>query len=505
MKIPYLNLEITRGKKENPQKVIEDSVKKKDPVIPPRSRVSEPSGKEQTLLGLLQEELKEITPEFTFEVIPQIRKLTKENPDFGQAIKNVINLGNTGHKIKFDKSVSPDQVDLMRKHLKNKSKKWAKLQGAAGMDGLVNRMIYQVMVGGSLVLEKVFANDFKQGIAQIPLIRVEKVRWVLDSKKGVYLPYEIINLAEQVGNRDQFLNGNLKKLNYNTLIYYGLYSDSEIPYGIPPYMPALPATIIQGKMIDNIDFIVEQMGLIGFLQLLLDKEAKRADENVEQYKARMNSILIDAANRVKKGLRDGINVGFKDDAEFQFHSATKSVSGVTDLFKENELQLLSGLGMDGSLMGRDYGSSESQITVVFMKMVSEFKNIQLLIKEALEEIYRDELIATGFKFDYLSVEFNKSTLQDEVKWQQGQQYKIANVQEKYLSGWISQETAADEMDYENPDQPEPRDIPSLAQKIVARQQAKDQKNADAKKTRDTDKPNPKSVKDKPRGRKGTEE
>ena len=495
MKIPFLNIEITMSK-----------ALPKDPIVNPTSRSSVPEGKEDNPFSTLQKDKEVIMPDWDISIIPKIRAYTKTNPNFSQAIKNVINLGNTGHKIKFDPNVKPEQVDKMRKHLLAATKRWGKQMGAAGANGITNRMIYQIMVSGSLAQEKVINNTYT-GIAQIPLIKPEKIRWVLSKNTGLYEPYEFIenpfNLSK--GVKDNLLMGQYKKLNFNTLIYYGLYSDSEVPYGIPPYSSALAPAAIQAKMLDNISFIIEQVGLLGFMQLLLDKENKQPDENKEQYIARMNTQLDEAATRISKGLRNGINVGYKGDTEFEFHSATKSVSGVSDLFKENELQFLSGLSQDGSLLGRDYGASEAQITVVFMKMVSEFKNIQSLVGFAWEDIYTAELLLAGFKFDYLNVQFKTSTLQDEVKWQQGQQYKIANIQEKYLSGWISQEAAADEMDYEAPDQPIPRDIPNLAQKIVQQQERQKQKNEDAKKTRDTNTPVEKSVKDKPRGKKGRED
>lgn len=493
MKIPLINYEISFKKADQEKSKLPD-FKQADPVIPPNTRQSVPEHT-NNFLGTVNTNLELVTPEFEIECIDQIRKLTKINPNFSQAIKNVINLGNTGHKIQFDPNVDAIQVDLMRKHIQNKAKKWAKLQGAAGADGLVNKLFYQTMVSGALCLEKVYDNSFK-GIAHIPLIKPDKIRWVVNKKTGLYAPYEIINNPLLANTNINLLNGNLKKLNFNTLVYFGLYSDSEVPYGIPPYMSALPSTVIQAKMLDNIDFIVEQVGLLGFLQVLLEKEAKRPDETPAAYIARLNAVLVETSNRISKGLRSGVNTGFKGDTEFEFHTATKSVSGVTELFNTNEIQMLSGLSQDGSLMGRDYGASEGQITVVFMKMVAEFKNLQLLVKYALEDIYTDELLLAGFKFDYLKVKFNTSTLQDEVKWQQGQQYKIANIQEKYLSGWISQDQSADEMDYETPDQPIPRDIPTLAQKIVDQQERQKQKNDSAVKGRNKNKPVEKSVEDK---------
>jgi hypothetical protein len=488
MKIPFLNIEITKAAKVPEQPSAKDQVRSKSVIAPSGARDTTAEGED--IYGNLSEKLNLVTPEFMFETIPTIRKLTITNSDFGQAIKNVINLGNTGHKIQFGPEIPADQADKMRKHLEEKGKIWAKLQGCAGMNGIVNRLMYQGMVSGSVVCEKVIQNDFK-GLAEIPLIRPEKIRWVLNKGKKRYQPYELITKG-LYASQSSYLFGNLKPLNANTLIYYGLYSDSEVPYGIPPYLPALDPIARQAKMLDNIDFIVEQMGLIGFLQVLLDKEDKQSSENEAQYRNRMQSLLDEAAARVKQGLRNGINVGFKDDTEFEFHSATKSVSGATDLFKENELQVLSGLLTDGSLMGRDYGSSESQITVVFMKMVAEHKNIQNNIKYLLEDIYTSELMMAGYRFNSLTVVFNASTLQDELKWQQGRQTKIANIQSEWRMGIINQETVAEDLDREKPDLPEPRVDVELAKKLEKEKAERDTKNDSARRTRRKQEPVEKS-------------
>jgi hypothetical protein len=107
------------------------------------------------------------------------------------------------------------------------------------------------------------------------------------------------------------------------------------------------------------------------------------------------------------------------------------------------------------MWGRAYSSSETQITVVFIKMISELKNIQNLIKGMLEFGYSLELELAGFNFESLEVKFNRSTIQDDLKFQQAEEIKIRNTKDKLVLGIISQDMAADELGYEKPSSAKP--------------------------------------------------
>ncbi len=116
----------------------------------------------------------------------------------------------------------------------------------------------------------------------------------------------------------------------------------------------------------------------------------------------------------------------------------------------------SALKQDTSLWGRDTGTSETQITVVFIKLLSELRNIQNIVKTSLEFGYSLELRLAGYEFDYLEVRFNKSTIQDDLKSQQAEEIKIRNVKDKLILGMIDQDQAADELGYEAPAFPKPQ-------------------------------------------------
>ena len=442
------------------------------------------------LLEFAKNQTKILTPDFMFDVIPYIRKLAKVNPDLGQALNNVVTLGNTGHKIKFDPSVEASEVDKMRLHLEVAGRKWGENLG--GMDGVVNRLLAQAMIGGAISVESVPAFNLKT-IDRIIFINPETIRFARDQRTDRYKPFQKPEtLKYDVGNFEQYV-----ELNPLTFKYLPLNGDTDIPYGTPPYLKAMESIKTQGFMLDNISYIVEEVGVLGFLQVLLDKPEQESNENDATYKGRLENMLMLARDRVKQGLRDGVNVGYKEDVEYQFHSATTQTQGVQNLFQENELQVASGLNQDAVLLGRGYSTSETQITVVFNKMLAELKNSQNIVKEFLEFVYALELRLAGYNFNYLKVAFKTSTLQDELKMQQGQEIKIRNVKEKMILGLINQEQAADEFDIEEPAFPEPRvpweviaggSVANTIDNAASKKKREDGKNKSDKAVRDKNKP-----------------
>lgn len=418
------------------------------PVAIPSTRVSVPNQPIGNQITGLKEQYRVVNRDFVNEVIPLIRKLVKINPDFGQALNNIVTLGNTGHKICFDANLDPAYVQKMRNHLTNKKLIWA--AGQAGMDGFINKMFAQLMIGGALSNEWVPMDDLT-GIETVILVNPEDIDFILDKRGIKYEPYQRVKNGFIPTTSDN----NLIKLNPNTYRYYALNGDTEVPYGFPPYMTALERTRTQNKMNTNIDFVIDQLGLLGFLHATIGKPEQLDGEKLGNYDSRLDKLLGDVKNRIGEGMKDGVVVGFKDDAEFEFHSYTRALQDAIALFESNELQVASGLKQDATLWGRNYNSSETQITVVFIKMLSELRNIQNIVKTNLEYGYSLELTLAGFKFDYLGVEFNKSTLQDDLKWQQAQEIKVRNVQSKMILGIIDQDQAADELGYEAPAFDEP--------------------------------------------------
>lgn len=429
----------------------------------------------------LSKSLRVVPADFEFEVIPIIRNLSKINPDVNQALNDFTKLANTGHKISFDPSVGADQIDEMRAFINESALNWH--MGSAGMSGIVNKMFRQIQVGGALSTEWV-PNISMTNLEEIRFVSPESIRFVVSRRDRKYHPHQ--KLKHNIIS----IQKDLKRLNTNQYKYYALNGDTDLPYGCPPYLAALDPIATQTKMIDNIKFIVEALGLLGYLDVKVDKPEQQAGENDEAYKARLINLLNEVKERASQGMRDGINVGFMEDHEFEFKQTAKTAQGVKEIFDNNELLIASGLNYDSIFMGRP-GASETLVTIMFTKMLAQLTNIQHIVKTNLEFGYRLALSLGGFKFKTLNVEFNRSTITDDLKYQQAQEILRRNLTQDYHYGLISLEDWADKLGYVKPDKKEPRiDIngqdPQGAQ--VKKEKVEKDKDKSDRKVRDKNNP-----------------
>ena len=455
--------------------------KTETPITTPSNRVSRPVLDDNTYTKL-RGKTQFINPGFVADLIPTIRKLSWVNGDMGQVVNDMVQLTNTGHRIKFDPSITADQKEKMRQHIEEKQLFWG--DGINGMNGLVNKMVSQIWIAGALSSEAVVNRD-KTGLSNIALVNPETIVFAWNKRKGRFEPYQKQN--NKVGDRKGEQH---KKLNTNTYKYYGLIGDTEIPYGIPPFLTALNPLSIQLEMDKNIRFIIKQIGLLGFFELLMTKPSKRDGESDDQYRARLTTLLTEAKTNMLDGIQDGVVVGFDEDHEFKFNSTTKNLNGVSDMYNQNEQQVANGLKTAGQFLGVGNSSgAETGINIIFTKMLSQLTNVQAMLSAYLKHVYSLELRLAGFTFKGLRVEFEPSTITDELKYQQGQEYKLRNVYGKYQFGLIDMQQAADEMGYDKPDQEEPRGpIGDMGKEKEEREKDKDDSD---RKTRDKSKPQPK--------------
>lgn len=429
----------------NDQKgVVEDS--KKPVVNLPDNRISSPEHVDAYGTSTINKKILAL-PEYDFGIVPVIRTLTKINPEIGQALKNAVELTNTGFKIKFDSSVPEDMVDKMRRHVSAASKSW--FDGCPSLEAGVNKLISQAYIGGAVSFEPV-VNNQRNGLRRVVLVKPETIRFVWSRLDQRYVPYQ-----KQHGTQGNSID-QLVKLNTNTYKYFALNGDTENPHGTPPWLSVMKPLERQEIMDKNIDFIVQQVGIMGFLEATTEKPMQNDGESDSAYEKRLISYLQQFKSRLATGFADGIIGGYKEDHEFEFHSTTKNVTGVDSLYKLNEAKYMSALGTDPSLMGRDSGTSETQITVVFTKMLSQLKNIHLILGPSLEHIITLELRLAGFNFNHLWVEFKRSTLTDELKFQQAMEIKIRNLMNLFNYGIINLDEFAEQMDYDKADQKKPR-------------------------------------------------
>lgn len=428
-----------------------------------------------------------LKPAWFLKVIPIIRKLCQANPDFGQTLNNIVTLANTGHKVYFNPEVGEEQVNKMREHLDNKVKEWTPF--LPGIGGFCTRLFSQAAISGALSCEWVI-NPNLNGIEIPILINPEQIRFKLNERGTSYEAYQ-----EVVSQKNPDYEKKLYKLNPITYKYYALNGDGDTPYGCPPFLKALRSIATQNKLLDGIDSAIDNLGVMGFISILINKPDLLDNENEDDNLIAQEAALDLASERIKEGVKNGAIVGFKDEHKIDFHSTTKDFRGIKDLHENNELMVASGLNMDSSLLGRGYGSTESQITIVFTKLLSELIKGQNDIGAMLEYGYNLELRLAGFEYKTLKVKFRRSTITDELKYQQAREYQIKNLHNLRVDGIISQDDYADDLDYLRPYKQEPvvsfedQDGKGIAIKDdgLNKKNASERKSAAKKKPQDTTK------------------
>lgn len=386
-----------------------------------------------------------VRPDFRLEYIPKLRTLSKSNENVGSVYNDLIQLTNTGHQIKFDQNISPDLADRMKKHLESKRDSWG--SGVHGIDGLINKWIGQVWISGALSNEWVPQRDLR-GVQNSVLVNPENILFKYNGTTTFYEPYQ------RVKNMIGMTNGidNTIKLNTETYFYAGILGDTDAPYGIPPFITALEALSTQKNMKKNINFILKQMGLLGYLEVLLDKPAQEAGESEKAYMLRLNKLLETSKKNVTEGFMDGIVTGYRDDHEFNFHSTTKQLAGVSELYNQNEVGMANGLKTSASFLGQKSGGTETNMGIVFTKMLSQLKNVQMILSFNLKKGYLLELRLAGFniKSSDIKVEFKPSTITDDLKLWQTREIKQRTTKALLIDGVIGFDTYAEENGYNKP-------------------------------------------------------
>ena len=235
-----------------------------------------------------------------------------------------------------------------------------------------------------------------------------------------------------------------------------MYNDTDEPYGIPPFMAALDSLKGQHDMRVNFKHIMEVCGMVGFLEAKMAKPDQFGNESVRQYEARLERNLRDLKRNLRDGMKDGIVTGYIDDHEFKLNSTTKELGNIKEPWNMNQQSVANGLGVNGNLIGVSSTTGEGATGIMLSKLISQLKNLQMLVTYVLDFLYSLELRLAGFNNKGIKIQWGTSTISDEVKVQQGLQYKIQNLDLLYKAGIISQDQYAWAMGYDSPDEDEPR-------------------------------------------------
>ena len=434
------NILIT-GKQEDVDKIVKGS----EPV-----RSSEPEV--QTLYSVLSDYIDFSPEDYPVEFVKIVEHLTIYNEDCSYALDNIVQLSNTPMVESFGEDVGEREAKELAQHIKDKQKVW--YPGGGGISSLRADLIRQCVIYGAIAIERVPNNNL-DGVYKTIVVDPSTIVFKYDKETYEWLPYQRTkNTATKSGS--QYI-----PLNPQTFKYYAIRRKGEKPYGISPFLSVLDSMTIEKDMVDNIKAVVKNLGVIGFLEVLVNYPDKIVHEGgrketPKEYEKRVKSILDETTDNVKDGMKNGFVVGFKNQHEFKISSASSNVQGAAELVKLNTERKSAGLKQSPFMLGRSYSTTETLGAVVLTLLASSVKNYQNLIDTVIEDIYKFELALYKNTVYNVSVESDKPLISDQVKDATAQGLKIDNLDKLYQQGVISQTQRAKELGYDKPDQEEPR-------------------------------------------------
>lgn len=392
-----------------------------------------------TRMNSLVSKYSTVSPIVSFESLEVLEKLAIFNPDISQYIANITNLANTGHTVQIDaKSDSVAEAALNRLN-ETASRLY---RNGAGVDGLINAYLFQIAWSGALSSEDV-VNFAGRRVEQTVLVPVKQIRFKYDKERGSYVPYQKTNNFAR--NRDIF---GLIPLHAETYRYYALQTIENSPYAKPPASAAIETICESQKPImENIRYIAQKFGLLGLFTAAVTPPPKKPGEPDGEYNSRATNYLGMVAKALAARLRDGLIVAFRDQ-KIEHTNIAEGASGVYELNRISEEQVMSGLAMQPAFFGRTDSTTETYADVVYSLLLAQVHNIQRLVKRRQEQTYRLDLRLGGLEVEGVSIKFNRTFSRNALAENQAAQIKWQIILEQVKNGAISPDEGAQDLGLE---------------------------------------------------------
>ena len=381
-----------------------------------------------------------VSPVVDFDQLKLLKKLWIVNPDVSQFVSNIQNLANTGHRVEVD-AASDAQAENALNRLNETASRLYK--NGAGVDGLMNAYLAQIAWSGAISSEDVVNFDGRR-VEQTVLVPVEQIRFKYDKELGQYIAYQKTN--NFAATRD--LMG-LIRLHESTYRYYALQTVENSPYAKPPASAAIETICESQKpLMENIRYMAQKFGLLGLVTASVAPPSKKPNETDSEYQSRAKNYLALVTRALEGNFNKGLLVTFRDQ-KLEHTNISEGATGVYDVNRISEEQVMSGLGMQPAFFGRTDSTTETYADVVYSLLMAQVHNIQRLTKRRQEHTYRLDLRLGGLEVEGVSIKFNKTFSRNVLNENQADGVKLENVLKKVRNGIISPDDGAQELGYES--------------------------------------------------------
>lgn len=390
--------------------------------------------------SLLLSRYSTLSPVVNFESLELLKKFWIYNPDFSQFVANIQNLANTGHTVTVD-ARSDAQAEAALNRINETASRIYK--NAAGVDGLMNAYLAQIAWSGALSSEDV-VNFTGRRVEQTVLVPVEQIRFKYDRENQRYVPFQRSN--NFFGQRDNF---GLIELHPETYKYYAIQTVENSPYAKPPASAAIETICESQKpMMENIRYMAQKLGLMGLVTASVAPPVKRPNETESEWRQRAESYLKMVADALESNFRKGLLVTFRDQ-KLEHTNITEGASGVYDINRISEEQVMSAFAMQPAFFGRTDSTTETYADIVYSLLLAQVHNFQRLVKRRQEATYRLDLRLGGLEVEGVSLKFNKTYSRNLLNENMSNEIEIRNVLTKVEKGLITPDQGAQELGYES--------------------------------------------------------
>lgn len=385
-----------------------------------------------------------------WEILDYVELLSTYNPDYSQAVENIKMLANSGHELMVDAS-SDLQRRRTKEYLEEQSRKIQESHG--GIDGVIDKLLDQAATFGAMCGEWVL-NDQLTEVVDFADISPKKIRFFWIEEDQRFAPFQKVTAkqAEEARKTGQEVRGNCVRLNELTFHYYAFDAAPESPYGTPPFLAALQNIAIQRDMVHNMGQIVKKIGLLGMVDLTIERLQALPGESDEDYAARAGAYLDAYTGIAEEMVRDGGLVHF-DDVTSNMLQLGGNAAGATNIHKANEEMVFSGLKSMPSVQGRSYSTTETYAGVAYDIIMRNTLKFQRAVKRVIEHGYWLMCNMGGYQPDKITLKFNENRSLNRQQEAAAERVEIANATMKWILGILDQRGVAQELGYAEPKTP----------------------------------------------------
>jgi hypothetical protein len=295
-----------------------------------------------------------------------------------------------------------------------------------GIDGLIDKLLNQAATYGAMCGEWV-TNEEMTEVVDFVDINPKVIRFFWEEDQDRYCPYQKVNgeQAKEAKKNGQKVVNDCVKLNELTFRYYAFDAAPQSPYGTPPFLAALGNLAIQRDMQHNMAQIVKKIGLLGIIDMSIKPLPMKPGESSDAYYTRASQYLEEYGVAVEEMVKEGGIVHF-DDAVIQSFNISGNAAGATNIFKQNEEQVFSGLKSMPSVQGRSYSTTETYAGVAYDIIIRNTYKYQRAAKRMIESGYWLMTQMAGMNPETISLQFKPNKTLHRLQIAQAEKLEITN-------------------------------------------------------------------------------